>query len=187
MTAPAHPLDCRCTAHPLPASLRVRDALDAYLAENGFTHAEYEAKWTPASLLGVPLAVPNTPLHKRGIRLHDLHHIATGYGTDLAGEGEISAWEVRGGFHGLDLYVSSLVALGTATGALFSPLRAWAALVSSNRRNLFDAWSDYPRLLEMTVGELRERLGVPPAGLGGARKLHSRAPRTPPASPARAA
>jgi hypothetical protein len=74
---------------PIGASVRVRDARDAYLAENGFTVEGYEAKWTEASLFGFRFRVPNTPRHRWAIMRHDLHHVATGYGTDLAGEGEI--------------------------------------------------------------------------------------------------
>ena len=32
-----HPKSCTCSAHPLHSSMLVRDALDHYLAENGFT------------------------------------------------------------------------------------------------------------------------------------------------------
>ncbi len=173
-----HAPDCCCTAHPLPACLRVRDALDIYLAENGFTHAEYEAKWTPASFLGVVIPVPNTVPHQRGIRLHDLHHLATGFGTDIAGEGEISAWEIRGGLGDLNLYVSSLVIFGTAVGSLTSPWRTLSAGRASRKKNLFRAWSSYASLLELTLGELRERVGIPVRGIANGRKLHSRAPRT---------
>jgi hypothetical protein len=37
--------------------MRVRDARDAYLAENGFTLAGYDAAWTEASLLGVMVPI----------------------------------------------------------------------------------------------------------------------------------
>ena len=86
--------------HPWPASWSVRRARDAYLAENGFSVAGYSAKWTDASLFGVRFRIPNTPRHAWGIRRHDLHHVVTGFGTDLVGEGEISVWEVRAGIRG---------------------------------------------------------------------------------------
>lgn len=35
---------------------------------------------------------------------------------------------------------------------------------------------DYDGLLDLTIGELRERLGIPVEGLAGKRALHSRAP-----------
>ena len=86
MDPKSHPPNCTCTAHPLPVSMRVRDARDAYLAENGFTTESYDAPTTAGSFLGVKFSVPNPPPHQRAIRLHDLHHVATGFGTDHAGE-----------------------------------------------------------------------------------------------------
>jgi hypothetical protein len=159
----------------MDTSLTVRQALGAYLAENGFTFEAYDSKWTDASFLGIRFAVPNTAAHRRGIMLHDLHHVATGFGTDLTGEGEISAWELRG-LRGLDAYVTSIVLLATIAGVLRSPLRAWAAFRSPGR-TLFDDAINYEQVLEMTVGELRDHLGLPVKGIAsGPRALHTYAP-----------
>ena len=73
----------------------VRDALDHYLAENGFTKEGYASPTTSGSFLGLKFSVPNPPSHQRAVRLHDLHHVATGFGTDHAGEAEISVWQAR--------------------------------------------------------------------------------------------
>src|SRR5262245_33831674 len=73
---------------PWPKDWTVEQARDAYLTENGFTIEGYESRWTEASLFGLPIYVPNTARHRWAIMLHDLHHVATGYGTDIAGEGE---------------------------------------------------------------------------------------------------
>ena len=75
-------------ARPLPADWTVRRARDAYLEENGFTVAAYDAPRTPANILGFTFSVPNPPRHRAAIMLHDLHHVATGFGTDLRGEGD---------------------------------------------------------------------------------------------------
>ena len=159
-----------------PATWTVRRALETYLEENGFTFAAYDDKWTDASFLGIRFKVPNTKAHRRGIMLHDLHHVASGFGTDLVGEGEISAWELRG-LRGLDFYVASIVLLATFMGFARAPLRAWAALRAGGR-TLFDDPIDYERVLEMTVAELREHLGLPAAGLSrGPRNLHTYAPK----------
>ena len=40
------------------------------------------------------------------MRLHDLHHIATGYDTSWTGEAEIAAWELASGCRG---YVAAWV------------------------------------------------------------------------------
>lgn len=182
-TAPAsHGPACTCRCHPLPADMKVRAARDAYLAENGFTMAAYDAPTTEGSLLGYKFRVPNPPSHQRAIRLHDLHHVATGYGTDHAGEGEISMWQIRRGLGGANLYVAGVVSANALLGVLLAPRRTFAALRHARRgRSLFNVDSDYDVLLDKTVGELRALLGVPADGLArGPRALHALAPPAPP-------
>ena len=164
--------------------MTVREARDAYLAENGFTVAAYEDQWTDASFFGIKFKVPNTQRHRVAIMLHDLHHVATGFGTDLVGEGEISAWEARRGLSALGLYVGGIVTSGALMGLLLGPrrtVRAWRR--SSKRESLFplceekDFAERYEELLSMTVGELRKMLGVPDSGVATTeRKLHAYAP-----------
>jgi len=174
-----HASSCTCRAHPLPASMRVRDARDAYLAENGFTTESYDAPTTTGSILGVPIRVPNPPAHRRAIRLHDLHHVATGFGTDHAGEAEISAWQMRRGFGGAGAYVSAIVLGNTLLGLVLAPRRTLDVLRGERGRgSLFDMRQDYDQLLDRTVGELREMLGIPEHGLATRpRDLHPHAPR----------
>src|SRR5688572_30116244 len=94
---------------PFPAEWSVRRALSAYLKENGFTFEGYDAKWTEGSLFGLKVMIPNTRRHRWNIMLHDLHHVVTGYGTDLTGEGEISWYELRRSWWALGPYVGSIV------------------------------------------------------------------------------
>ncbi len=151
---------------PYPAHWTVRAARDAYLAENGFTLEAYEQPRTKASFLWINFTIPNTPTHRWAIMNHDLHHVATGFGTDLTGEGEISAWEAHGGVRPLGAYVGAIVVVGTLFGFLIAPLRSlrgWRA--STRRESLFHRRHTYEALLEMTVGELRRTLGVPDAGV----------------------
>jgi hypothetical protein len=174
-----------CLERPLEATLTVIEARDAYLEENGFSIEEYDAPWTSASFFGIPLKVPNTRRHRWAIMLHDLHHVATGIGTDLAGEGEISAWEVRGKLRPLGPYVASIVATGVLLGAMLAPRRALAAYRSSGvstpaqqARVLWELDVPYASLLSLKLGELRAMLGIPEHGLAQApRTLHDRAPR----------
>jgi len=166
---------------PFPSSWTVLRARDAYLEENGFTVASYAAKWTEATAFGIPIKVPNTPRHAWAIMLHDLHHVATAYGTDTCGEGEISIWEARRGLRPLGLYVATIVVFGSLAGVLLAPRRALAAWRASAGRahSLFtDAPTnaDYEALLSLTVGELRARLGIPDNALVTSRALHARAP-----------
>lgn len=166
---------------PFPASWTVRRARGAYLEENGFTVEAYDEPWTEAWVFGIPIKVLNTPRHRGAIMLHDLHHVATGYGTDLVGEGEISLWEARRGLGPLGLYVAMIVSMGCLGGVLFAPRRALAAWRASGGgpTSLYargDAEDAYEGLLDMTVGELRAQLGVPAEGLVTSRALHSHAP-----------
>lgn len=166
---------------PYPAAWTVARALSEYLQENGFTREEYDKKTTPASFLGLKFSVPNTKTHRWAIMLHDLHHVATGFGTDLIGEGEISAWEARGGLRPIGFYVGGIVASGMMLGFLGAPQRALAAFRASRRgRVLWAMDASYSDLLEMTVGELRTLLGVPQDGLAKIpRKRHAHAPKEP--------
>ena len=72
-------------------AMSVRDARDKYFADNGFGDGGYHDRWVRFKIGPLPVAIPNTASRKRAVRLHDLHHVATGYDTDLRGEAEIEA------------------------------------------------------------------------------------------------
>ena len=166
--------------HPLPAEWSVQEALQAYLDENGFTVAAYDERRTQAAFLGLRFSVPNPPRHRWAIMRHDLHHVATGYGTDLRGEGEISAFELRGGVRALGLYTGSIVVIGALMGLLLAPIRTCRAWRASVGRSLLGTEREcgYEELLGLSVGQLRERLGLPAVGLSERRRgLYSSAPR----------
>lgn len=161
-----HAAPCTCRAHPLPASLRVRDARDLYLAENGFTMASYDSPTAQGSLFGLKFSVPNPPSHQRAIRFHDLHHVATGYGTDHAGEAELSIWQARRGLRKAGLYVAAIVLTNVAIGVAVAPARTVEAFRrAAGNGSLFNVAANYDWLLDRTVGELRAQLGIPETGL----------------------
>lgn len=158
----------------------MKQGLQAYLEENGFTREAYDAPRTEGSFLGFRFAVPNPPRHRWAIMRHDLHHVATGFGTDPAGEGQLAAWECRRGIRPVGVYVGSIVVSAFLLGLIVAPLRtsrAWRA--SGGGRSLFhDDAPDYDELLGRSIGELRAMLQLPRIGLcTGERGLHSTAPR----------
>src|SRR5512134_1498047 len=120
-----------------PGTWTVREGRDAYLRANGFSVEAYAARWTPARILGIGFRVPNTARHRWAIMLHDLHHVATGYATDLTGEAEVSAWECRAGLAPLGLYTGALVASLALLGLVVAPRRTIRAWRASRRRSLF--------------------------------------------------
>ncbi len=145
--------------------MRTRDALDHYLTENGFTTAGYVSPRSSGSLLGLEFSVPNPPSHQTALRLHDLHHVATGFGTDHAGEAEISVWQARLGLHAAGPYVAAIVLANVLMGLLTAPRRTLTALrLPSVGRSLFNVAVDYEQLLQLTLGELRDLLGLPSQG-----------------------
>ena len=167
-------------SRPYPADWTVRRALEVYLTENGFSAAEYDASVVKVTFWSITFPLPNPPSRQMAVRLHDLHHVVTGYGTDPVGEAEISAWELRRGIGIFGLFVQLIVIGGVILGMLHSPLktfRAWRAGYHPKRVPLQEATlANYERLLDLSVGELRDVYGVERAGITGARSLHYAAP-----------
>jgi len=92
------------------------------------------------------------------------------------GEAEIGAWELVAGCNSFFLWWINLSAVGL--GLLLSPRRivraGWRAV---GQRTLYDERLPYATLFDMTVGELRARLKMPPHGQAGRPpRLHRRAP-----------
>jgi len=140
-------------------SLLMEKARNFYLAANGFSVRDYDASTFRIGILGMRLKLPNTAGRKRAIPLHDLHHVLTEYGTDWVGEAEIGAWELRAGCNSFITYY--LNGWAVLIGLFISPGRVWRAFrAAKGQRTLYYDPAPYDRLLQMTVGELRRRLGI---------------------------
>jgi hypothetical protein len=152
---------------PYSDALMLREARNLFLAANGFKIADYAASTFTIGFCGLPLKFPNTEGRKRVVPLHDLHHVLTGYGTDWVGEAEIGAWELRAG---CDSFVAYLLN-GSAViiGLFLSPVSVWRAfLAARGQHTLYRDSVDHDSILQMTVGEIRNKLGIPPLGNRGA-------------------
>jgi hypothetical protein len=150
---------------PAPAAT-VHAALDHYLASNGFQVAAYGAPTYEVDLgdvTGEVWTFPNVSARRRAVPLHDLHHVLTGYGTDVMGEAEIGAWELVAGCTSPFLWWINLSAVGV--GLLLGPARVVrAGMRALGQRSLYRHGVPYPSLLPMTVGQLRAQLGMPGHG-----------------------
>ena len=155
----------------------VRDALTAYLTLNGFTTDAYTAPTVAIPIGPVTIPLPNTAGRKAVVKLHDLHHLATGYGTDLTGEAEIGAWELRAGCTTVAAYVYN--AMAVAMGMVISPRRTLRAFADARgSTTLYRVGLGYEQTLDLTMSELRARMHLPASGLAREPvKLHSAAPR----------
>ena len=140
-------------------SQTVAEARDVYFRANGFSLASYSDRWVKLKVGPIPLAFPNTAARIAAVKLHDLHHVATGYATSWTGEAEIGAWEVGAGCgRYYAAWVLNLSAFGI--GCVLAPRRLFRAYVRGRRsKSLYDrAFGD--DLLALTVGDLRRRLGL---------------------------
>lgn len=164
---------------PLSSALGIRAARDAYLAENGFSTDEYTKDVVSIMAFGLTFPFPNGANRKWAIPLHDLHHVATGYGSDIVGEGEIGAWELGAGCRRPVTYVLNFVAM--SLGMPFAPRRVIAAFRAGLRsRSLYRHPFDAVARGHEPLGALRAHLGIPSEGLAKSpRALHEGAPRQP--------
>src|SRR5690349_1116580 len=79
-----------------PNEMSLRDARDLYFKHSGIGR-EYDVRWVTLKTPLFSFKFPNTKGRIKAAKLHDLHHIATGYPTTWKGEAEIGAWEVASG------------------------------------------------------------------------------------------
>ena len=111
------------------SELTVRQARAEYFARNSFGEdGGYGAKWVKLKAGPIVFGFPNTKGRVRAVRLHDLHHILTGYETTWIGEAEIGAWEVASGCG--RYYAGWILNLpGMAMGLFLSPRRIYRAFL----------------------------------------------------------
>lgn len=138
----------------------VRAGRDRYLAANSLTRDSYAERGFPIYVWKWAVRLPNPGL----LHLHDLHHVATGYGTGLVGEAEISAYELRAGCRS---FMVHLLCVGAILCAMFvAPrrvVRAWRR--ARGARTLYYTTIPYEALLDMSVAELRRHLNIAPEGV----------------------
>ncbi len=138
----------------------LREARARYFERNGLGRdGGYAARWVKLGVGPLKFGFPNTAARVRAVRLHDLHHLVTGYDTDWKGEFEISAWEIAGSCRG---YVAAwLLNLGGLAAGLFRyPRAVFRAFVRGRHSSNFyrHPWSE--ELLDRSVGSARMQLGL---------------------------
>jgi hypothetical protein len=138
-------------------AMTVREAREKYFRDSGLSADGYTARWVKLRVGPIPLAFPNTSGRVRAVKLHDLHHVATGYDTSWRGEAEIAAWELAAG---CGRYVAAWVlnAFAALLGIAIAPRRTLAAFKRGRvSRSLYHREFD-DSLLDLTVSELRRQL-----------------------------
>jgi hypothetical protein len=144
---------------PLPNET-LREARSRYFEANRFgANGGYDDPFVKVTLGPLEVPIPNTKGRVRAVRFHDLHHILTGYDTDLRGEAEIGAWELASGC--ADHYAAWVLNFGAMSiGALLIPRRIWEAFRRGLKsKNLYRETFD-EALLERKVSEMQVSLGL---------------------------
>lgn len=140
----------------LEPDITVRQARAQYFARNHFgNNGGYDARWVKLKVGSIPLCFPNTKGRVRAVRLHDVHHVLTGYETTWMGEAEIGAWEIASGCGCyLTAWILNLPAIGL--GLILSPQRVYRAFLRGRQSSNYYYREFRDDLLEQPV-ELAQR------------------------------
>jgi hypothetical protein len=144
----------------LDDSMTVADALAAHLDEQGLPADGGQSDAFALIKLGpIPFAIPNTDGRKRAVHIHDLNHLFAGYGTDLPGEAEISAWELASGGCGPFTAAWALDLAGLLSGLVAFPRRTWRAFQAGrSAQNLYH--DDFNEVTALSVAAVRARVST---------------------------
>jgi hypothetical protein len=143
-----------------PATQTLREAAAAQLKgmKDAGVEADADVRWVWIKVGPIPFAYPNTRARKRLVQAHDLHHLLTGYGTDLIGEAELGAWELGTGLRDRSAVRYAIRIFGFMLPRFPGRLRT-AFLRGRQCQNLLGRPLD-EATLSRSVGELRRELGL---------------------------
>lgn len=142
------------------ATPTLREARDRYFAAHSLPPAgAYDDRWVRIHIGPFPFAYPNTAGRRRVAPAHDLHHVLTGYATDLTGEGELAAWELGAGCRDRTGLQLELRVLGFALA--WCPRKLFRAFLRGRQsRNLLGAPCNDDAFLRRPVASVRRELGL---------------------------
>ncbi len=145
-----------------PDDITMREARQRYFKRSGFDDATYTSAWMELPVGARTIKLPNFKPRKEAVKVHDLNHVLTGYGTNWHGEYSISAYELGMGI-GRFWAAWMLNAGGVAAGLVRWPkdlIKAYAR-GRATRRSMYDvlrAWDE--SFLDKRVGEVRAMIGI---------------------------
>jgi hypothetical protein len=130
-------------------------------------------RWVKIKFGKIYFPIPNTASRKKALMFHDIHHIATGYESNLKGEAAIGAWEVSTGCG--NYYAAWILDIWAFTlGILVFPKTVFQAFIRGQRTmNLYHHIYTQEELLQMEVSEVQAKLklNVPVSGPAKPREM----------------
>ena len=137
--------------------MTLRQARQEYFDRNRLGGGGYTARWVKFQMGPIPFVIPNTAARKKAVKLHDLHHVLTGYSTTWTGEAEIGAWEIASGCGSYSVaWVLNFFAF--IVGLVIAPGNMYRAFLRGRHSRNFYGTSFQESLLEKTVVEARREL-----------------------------
>ncbi len=103
---------------------------------------------------------PNFNARRKAVILHDVHHLVTGYTTTLAGESEISAWEIASGCK--SYWAAFLIdTSGLMIGIPFNFMGVLKAFARGRKtKNLYHNGISIEKAMDMSVLELQQQFSL---------------------------
>jgi hypothetical protein len=107
--------------------------------------------------------IPNWDNRRKAVLRHDIHHLLTGYKSELLGEFEIAAWEISSGC--MNYFAAYLLnSGGLLAGILLYPRPTFKAFILGCRTtNLYQLKIDDKIMKNSTIDELKIRIGLQPS------------------------
>lgn len=141
--------------------LKIKDALQIYFSKYHFENGGYDLKWFKIKLGPIYIPFPNTKSRIAAVKIHDIHHLVTEYPAIMRGEVEIGAWEIASGCG--NYFMAWILNAGSfLIGIFFWPKALFNAFLRGRKckTNLYYNVNYNSGLLEKTVGELRNDIGI---------------------------
>ena len=103
---------------------------------------------------------PNFDARRKAVILHDIHHLVTGYKTTLAGESEISAWEIGSGCksYWAAFFINTSGLMIGIPFNFFGVLKAFAR--GRKTKNLYHNTIPVEQAMDMQVSELKKHFDL---------------------------
>jgi hypothetical protein len=111
---------------PEDATQTLGSARTEYYSANGLPpDGGIDEEWVHARIGPVPFAFPNSDSRRALVPYHDLHHLVTGYRTDLAGEAQVGEMRTELGLDVTSLSASRDDRLAFGGWTLLAFMVAW--------------------------------------------------------------
>jgi hypothetical protein len=103
--------------------------------------------------------IPNWDNRRKEVLRHDIHHLVTGYKSEILGEFEIAAWEISSGC--MNYFVAYLLnSSGLIAGMMMYPRPTFRAFILGSRTtNLYQVYMEDDIMKSFTIDEMKTKLG----------------------------